>query len=88
MNQLATILIELLCHITAEPDGGHDPDDTADLQIDTWQTLIHGLNNSEKEIIKLAAKEKLTMLLSLPSVTPEQEQLMGILDAFVHDELQ
>lgn len=88
MNQLATILIELLCHITAEPDGGHDPDATDDLQIDSWQILIHSLNNSEKEIIKLAAKEKLTMLLSLPSVTPEQEQLMGILDAFVHDELQ
>lgn len=88
MSKMATTLIELLCHITTEPDGGHDPDDTADLQIDSWQTLIHDLNDSEKKIIKLAAKEKLTALLNLPSVTPEQEQLIGILDAFENDELQ
>lgn len=88
MSKLATILIELLCHITTEPDGGHDPDNTADLQIDTWQALIHELNDSEKEIIRFAANEKLTSLLSLPSVTPEQEQIIGILDAFNNDELQ
>ena len=88
MNNLATILVDLLCHITAEPDGGHDPDDTADLQIDSWQTLIHDLNDSEKETIKLAAQKKLSLLQSFSSVTPEQEQLIAILDAFINDELQ
>jgi hypothetical protein len=88
MNKLATILIELLCHITAEPDGGHDPDITADLQIGTWQTLIHELSDSEKDLIKSAAKVKLESLLKLLSPTPEQEQLIDILDAFISDELQ
>ena len=88
MNKLATILIELLCHITAEPDGGHDPDATADLQIDTWQTFIHELGDVEKNSIKAAAKIKLEALLKLSLATPEQEQLINILDAFINDELQ
>lgn len=88
MNKLATILIELLCHITAEPDGGHDPDTTADLQIDTWQTLIYDLSDSEKDLIKSAVKIKLESLLKVLSPTPEQEQLIDILDAFISDELQ
>lgn len=88
MNKLANILIDLLCHITAEPEGGHDPDATADLQIDTWQTLIHELGDVEKNSIKAAAKIKLEALLKLSLATPEQEQLIDILDAFINDELQ
>jgi len=88
MDNLSTILVDLLCHITAEPDGGHDPDDTADLQIDSWQALIHELDSSEKKTIKLAASKKLTSLLAIPSATPEQEQLVDILNAFINDELQ
>ncbi len=88
MNNIATVLVDLLCHITAEPDGGHDEDDTADLQIDSWQTLINDLNGPEKEAIKLAAQVKLSSLLKVASVTPEQEQLIAILDAFINDELQ
>ena len=88
MNKLANILIDLLCHITAEPEGGHDPDVTADLQIDTWQTLIHELGDVEKNSIKASAKIKLEALLKLSLATPEQEQLINILDAFINDELQ
>jgi hypothetical protein len=29
MNNLSTVLIDLLCHITVEPDGGHDADEEA-----------------------------------------------------------
>jgi hypothetical protein len=88
MNKLATILIDLLCHLTTDPDGGHDPDDTADLQIDSWQTHIHDLDGPEKKVIKLAASKKLNVLLSLSATTPEQEQLIAILEAFINDELQ
>jgi hypothetical protein len=87
MNNLATILVDLLCHITAEPDGGHDPDATADLQIDSWQVLINDLDSAEKEGIKLAATKKLALLQDLTSTSPEQEQLIGILDAYINDEL-
>ncbi|MCJ8312347.1 MAG: hypothetical protein HRU38_09070 [Saccharospirillaceae bacterium] len=88
MNNIATILIELLCFISVEPDGGLDLDETADLQIDAWQALIHDLEGSEKEMIKEAVKHKLTALQSLKITSPEQEQLIGILFAFIKDELQ
>ncbi|MFD2232129.1 hypothetical protein [Alkalimarinus sediminis] len=88
MSNLATILVELLCHITVEPEGGNDPDDTADLQINSWQTLIHDLNNAEKEIVKVAAQSKLEALQNISLPTPEQEQLLGILAAYINDELQ
>jgi hypothetical protein len=88
MNNLATILIELLCHITVEPEGGYDPDDTADLQIISWQTLIHDLNEEEEKLIKVAVQSKLDTLSGINAPTPEQEQLIGILSAFVYGELQ
>ena len=47
MSKLASLLMDLLCHITIEPDDGLNPDDTADLQIDTWQALIHDLDSAE-----------------------------------------
>ena len=87
MNKLITLLIELLCHISSEPEGGHHQDVTADLQIDTWQALIHDLNPTEKELVKKAIKDKLKTMQALSSLTFEQEDLMAILDAFVHDEL-
>ncbi|MEJ6682661.1 MAG: hypothetical protein QNL96_01655 [SAR86 cluster bacterium] len=88
MNNLSTVLIDLLCHITAEPDGGHDLDDSADLQINAWQTLIHDLDEQESEMIKKAAKLKLEFLECISAPTPEQEQIIGILSAFIIDELQ
>jgi hypothetical protein len=88
MNNLATMLVDLLCHITAEPDGGHDPDATADLQIDSWQVLINDLDSAEKKGIKIAATKKLALLQDLTLISPEQEQLIGILDAYINDELQ
>lgn len=88
MQKIATALIELLCHITAEPDGGHDPDITADLQLDTWQLLIHEISESEQYLMREAATKKLSALLQVSSPTPEQEQLIDILDAFSHNNLQ
>nr|WP_086940644.1 hypothetical protein [Thaumasiovibrio occultus] len=88
MNNLTTILIELLCYITVEPEGGYDPDDTADLQINSWQTLIHDLNEEEEKLIKVAAQSKLESLSGTNAPTPEQEQLIGVLRAFVCGELQ
>jgi len=90
MNNLATILIELLCYISVEPDDGYDIDETADLQINSWQSLIHDLSDSEKEIVKVAVGRKLEQLqqLSSPTPTPEQEQVAGILAAYINDELQ
>lgn len=82
------MLVDLLCHITAEPDGGHDPDATADLQIDSWQVLINDLDSAEKKGIKIAATKKLALLQDLTLISPEQEQLIGILDAYINDELQ
>jgi len=90
MNNLATILIELLCYISVEPDDGYDIDETADLQINSWQSLIHDLSDSEKEIVKVAVGRKLEQLqqLSSPTPTPEQEQVADILAAYINDELQ
>ena len=80
--------MDLLCHITVEPEGGYDPDETADLQINSWQTLIHGLNDEEENLIKEAAQAKLESLSNIKVPSPEQEQIMGILNAFVCGELQ
>jgi hypothetical protein len=88
MNNLATILIELLCYLSVEPDNGYDIDETADLQINSWQSLIHDLSSSEKEIVKNAVRSKLEKLQQLTSTTPEQEQVVGILAAYINDELQ
>ncbi len=88
MNNLATILIELLCYLSVEPDNGYDIDETADLQINSWQSLIHDLSGSEKEIVKNAVRSKLEKLQQLTSTTPEQEQVIGILAAYINDELQ
>ena len=87
MSKIATILIDLLCYISVEPDAGLDIDETADLQIDSWQALIHDLSPSEKQMIKIAVKHKLSTLEKIESTTPEQEQLIGILDAFVNETL-
>ncbi|MCG8668417.1 MAG: hypothetical protein MI867_03320 [Pseudomonadales bacterium] len=88
MENITNILIDLLCHITVEPEGGHDPEDTADLQINAWQTLIHDVSDSEKEILKVAAQAKLASMESISDPSPEQEQIIGILGAYVSDELQ
>jgi len=88
MNNIANVLIELLCHVTVEPDGGHDIDETADLQIDAWQTLIHDLSEPETLLVKAAATRKLNELQIISTPSVEQEQLIGILGAFIDDELQ
>jgi hypothetical protein len=88
MNNLSTILVDILCHITVEPEGGHDPEVTANLQINSWQTLIHDLDEQEARIIKIAAHAKLESLTGIATPTPEQEQIIGILGAFINDELQ
>ena len=88
MKHLATILMDLLCYLSVEPDNGYDLDETADLQIQAWQTLIHDLTDDEAAIIKDAARVKLQALSGLQNPTPEQEQVMDILDAFVAGELQ
>lgn len=87
MSKVVKILVELLCHISSEPEGGHHQDVSADLQIDTWQALIHDLSHAEKELVKKAIQDKLKAMQELSSLTFEQEDLMAILDAFVHDEL-
>ena len=88
MSKIAALLLDLLCYITIEPGDGLHPDDTADLQIDTWQTLIHDLSAGELSLIKVAAEAKLKVLESISQPSPDQEQLMAILDAFIHDQLQ
>ncbi|WP_320818931.1 hypothetical protein [Thalassolituus sp.] len=88
MSKLASLLMDLLCHITIEPDDGLNPDDTADLQIDTWQALIHDLSDSELSLVKTAAQAKLTALESISRPSADEEQLMAILDAFINNELQ
>ena len=88
MSKLASLLMDLLCHITIEPDDGLNPDDTADLQIDTWQALIHDLSDSELSLVKTAAQAKLKALESIAMPSPDEEQLIAILDAFINNELQ
>tara|TARA_R110001583_G_scaffold143902_1_gene295949 strand:- start:178 stop:444 length:267 start_codon:yes stop_codon:yes gene_type:complete len=88
MSKLASLFMDLLCHITIEPDDGLNPDDTADLQIDTWQALIHDLSATESSLVKTAAQAKLTALESIAMTSPDEEQLIAILDAFINDELQ
>jgi hypothetical protein len=87
MSKLATVLVDLLCYLSIEPEDGLDIDEAADLQIDSWQTLIHELTATEKEVVKVAVKNKLTTMLSIERPSPDQEQLMAILDAFINDEL-
>ena len=90
MSKIATVLIDLLCYISVEPDAGLDVDETADLQIDSWQTLIHDLTGPEKALIKAAAKLKFESLQKLDPLktTAQQEQIMDILHAFFNDTLQ
>ena len=88
MKNLTTILMDLLCYLSVEPDNGYDPDETADLQINAWQTLIHDLTEEEAALIKDAARSKLASMAGIQNPTPEQEQVMDILSAFVDGELQ
>lgn len=88
MNNLTIILMDLLCYLSVEPDNGYDPDETADLQINAWQTLIHDLTEEESELIKEAARVKLAAMEGIHNPTAEQEQVMDILAAFVDGELQ
>ncbi|MEW8438353.1 MAG: hypothetical protein AB2689_09370 [Candidatus Thiodiazotropha taylori] len=85
MNNLSILLLEFLCHITVQPEGDHDPEDTADIQINSWQTLIRDLDHNETEAIKGAAQLKLNSLFNIATPTTEQEQLVGILGAFIND---
>lgn len=87
MSNIATILMDILCHITVEPDEGHDPDDTADLQIDAWQTLIHDLDENEKTIIVQASTAKLNRLRAQKSLNYEQEDIILMLEAFINGEM-
>tara|TARA_R110001592_G_scaffold16199_3_gene69223 strand:- start:40 stop:309 length:270 start_codon:yes stop_codon:yes gene_type:complete len=88
MKNLTTILMDLLCYLSVEPDNGYDPDETADLQINAWQTLIHDLTEEESALIKDAARLKLASMEGIQNPTQEQEPVMDILSAFVDGELQ
>ena len=52
MENLSRIAIDLLCSLTFQPSGGHDPEDLASLEQDAWQTLIHGLSSEELAAVR------------------------------------
>ena len=58
MSQVAMMAASLLCHITFAPEGGHDPEETADLVNSWWQTILHEISDADREQI-LGAMEQL-----------------------------
>ncbi len=88
MTPFTQLLVALMCHISAEPEDGYSEDEKDDIKIDSWQTLIHDLNPSEKVMVKEAMQHKLTQLKALARVSDEQVDLMAIIDAYLKDELQ
>lgn len=87
-SKLSQLLVELLCHISAEPESGYSEDEKDDVKIDSWQTLIHELNVSEKSIVKDAIRLKIKSLKAQSSLSYELQDLVAVLDAFLKDELQ
>ena len=68
-NIVADMAVDLLCTLTFEPAGGHDPEDIADLQRNWWQTLIHDLSVDEARQIAAAVRRQVDDLRS-PSRQP------------------
>ena len=87
-SKLSQLLVELLCHISAEPESGYSEDEKDDIKIDSWQTLIHDLDASEKNIVKEAIRSKAESLKAQTSLSYELQDLVAILDDFLNDELQ
>lgn len=90
MSNLASLLIELLCHISFEPAEGHSEDARDDLQIDTWQALLHELSDEDAQLIKLAAQQKIAQLEKLANnggVSSDQADAHLMLSAFVNGEM-
>jgi hypothetical protein len=90
MQSLADIATDLLCAVTFQPSGGHDPEETAALEQDAWQTLIHGLSPEELAAVQTSVRRAITDLESRPSDTlPEHLQgKLAILKQFLDGELQ
>lgn len=90
MSNLASLLIELLCHISFEPAGGYSENARDDLQIDTWQALLHELSDEDAQLIKLAAQQKIAQLEKLANnggVSSDQADAHLMLSAFVNGEM-
>lgn len=90
MSNIASLLIDLLCHISFEPEGGHSEDARDDLQIDTWQALLHELSDEDAQLIKLAAQQKIAQLEKLANeggVSSDQADAHLMLSAFVNGEM-
>jgi len=57
VDNLAILVIDLLSHITFAPEGGRDPEDTADLEIGSWQPLLNELSDQERDAVPRARLE-------------------------------
>ena len=81
MKNLADLLVDVLCHMTFEPEGGHDPEDTVDLQTYAWQTILNDLDLNEERAVKQAVEHKLAAMPESDDLTPEQEKQLAMLKA-------
>jgi len=66
VSTLANMAVDLLCKLSFSPEGGHDPEDMADVEQGWWQSLIHDLSPHEHEEVVLAAKRQIKELRSTP----------------------
>jgi len=81
--------IDLLCTITFQPEGGHDPEDLSGIEKEWWQTLIHDLDATELEVARESVRSVVTDMESQPTDSlPEHLQTkLSVLKQFLNGEL-
>jgi len=89
MQNLASLAIDLLCAITFPPESGNDPEDMADLERTSWQTLIHSLTPVELEAVRATVRENIVHLQSKPigALPRHLQSKLSVLQQFLDGKL-
>lgn len=89
MSVIAEMAIDLLCALTFQPEGGHDPEDLAQIEQSWWQTLLHDLSPEERHEAEKAIQKQIERIRSLPqeSLPTHLQDQIAMLEAFMHGEL-
>lgn len=91
MGMLATMALDLLCHLTFQPSRGVDPDDTTDITNTWWQTVLHELEPEEAAALKRAAHERVEELRrreAKGSLEDHERQMLESLSNYLAGELR
>jgi hypothetical protein len=88
MNNLASLVIDLLSTLTFQPESGLDPDAVAAVEQTAWQTLIHDLSPNELAAVRESAQRMIENFASRADSLPGHLQSQAVVwQQFVDGEL-